>query len=204
MANPWSDMAERECRDFQLTTLTCVFCLLLLIVFAAEVTVMQFYAKRMEPLGIWRMALIDAATLVPLIGLPLWFFIFNPALRDKIRTHGSSVHILLKLYAKVLVSLFLIQILTILFLSYYGGSVSDMTAYQLDGLLTAFLSAPLFWWMLCRLEMNYRIEPLADFIHAPMTLYGLLLFLFFFNGLSTRNSVAPFSSGVWFSDLPNC
>ena len=172
-------MAEREWRDFQLTTLSGVFCLLLLIVFAAEVSVMQYHAGRMETLGIWRMALIDAATLVPLIGLPLWFFIFNPALRDKIRTQHSYVYILLKLYAKVLVCLFFIQILTILLLTHYRTAVSDMTAYQIDGLLTAILSAPLFWWMLCRLEMNYRIEPLADFIHAPMTLYGLLLFLIF-------------------------
>lgn len=172
-------MAEKELRDFQLTTLGGVLCLLLVIVFAAEVTVMQYYADRMKDLGILRAALIDAATLVPLIGLPLWFFIFNPALRDKIRTRNSSINTLLGLYGKVLASLFLIQILTIFLLTEYRDSVSDLTAYQIDGLLTALLSAPLFWWMLCRLEINYRIEPLADFIHAPMTLYGLLLFLVF-------------------------
>ena len=163
----------------QFSTLFGVFFLIMLAVFAAETTVMQLYGEWFASLFPLQRALLDASTLVLIIALPLWFFVFNPTFRGKIKEGGGYVPVIFTLFLKVLAGLYIIQLLIMLTLPDLMVSLPHQSESLVDGGLTALLSAPLFWWLLYRLELHYRLEPLADFLNAPITLYILLLFMTF-------------------------
>ncbi len=163
----------------QFSTLVGVLSLIMMAVFAAEVTVMQLYTDIFNTLSLLQGALLDSTTLVLIIALPLWFFIFNPAFREKIKKDGSYVSVAFVLYVKVLAALYLIQLLIMLFLPEIMTLFPSEYKNLLDGVLTTILSAPIFARLLYQLEIHYRLEPLADFLNAPTILYVLLLFMIF-------------------------
>lgn len=165
----------------QFTTLFGVFSLIMMAIFAAEVTVMQLYSEWFLRLSIAQSAFLDASTLVAIIALPLWFFVFRPAYCEAEKTGGCSLKSALLLYATVLAGLYSIQLLIMFLLAVPGLAfyVPAQLESLLDGALTILFSAPLFWWLLYRLKLNCRLEPLADFLNAPITLYILLLFMIF-------------------------
>ncbi len=172
-------MQQTEVEKTQITTLLGIFFMIMMAVFAAEVTVMQLYGDLFTHVSIVHGAFLDSSTLVLIIALPLWFFVFRPAFREKIRKDGAYASIAFFLYLKILAGLFLIQLLIMFFLPDLLVHVPPTLENLADGALTVLFSAPLFWWLLYRLELHYRLEPLADFIDAPTTLYILLLFMIF-------------------------
>jgi len=172
-------MKISEIKPAQFSPMVGVFCLLMMAVFETELTVMQLFAEIFTGYTPLQSALIDASLLVCVIALPLWFFVFSPTLRKKIRTHDSYLKIAVALYIQSLAGLFLIQFLIMLCMPLIEAQVSFEFSRVADGLLTAFLSAPLFWWLLYRLELHLRLEPLADLVTAPQTLFVLLLYMIF-------------------------
>ncbi len=159
--------------------MTGVFFLLLMAVFETELTVMQLFGEISSNFTLLQGALLDASLLVIIVALPLWFFVFSPTLRKKIHSHDSYLKIALSLYLRSLAGLFLIQFLIMLALPTLIETRSFEFGRILDGILTVIFSAPLFWWLLLRLELHLRIEPLADLVTAPQTLFVLLLYMIF-------------------------
>ncbi len=172
-------MQNPEVGKTQFSTLFGVFFLMMMAVFAAEVTVMELYADHFARISVIQRAFLDTSTLVLIIALPLWFFVFNPAFREKIKDDGGYMTVAFSLYVKVLAGLYLIQLLIMLVLPELMQYLPAPFESLIDGALTAAISAPLFWRLLYRLELHYRLEPLAGFLNAPNTLYVLLLFMTF-------------------------
>ncbi len=172
-------MRNPEVERAQFTTLVGVLSLIIMAVFAAEVTIMQLYSDLFATISVFQRAFLDASTLVLFIALPLWFFIFSPTFRDKIQVDGGYSSVAFSLYIKVLAGLYLIQLVIMLFLPEIMAHIPLKFENLIDGALTAFFATPLFAWLLYRLEIHYRLEPLADFLNAPITLYVLLLFMIF-------------------------
>lgn len=152
---------------------------MMMAIFAAEVTVMQLYSGLFAELAIIQRALIDATTLILFISLPLWFFVFSPAYREKIKEDAGYLKVALVLFVEVLTGLYIIQLLIMLVLPDLMAVVPQQVESLVDGGLTVLFSAPLFMWLFYRLELHSRTEPLADFLNAPITLYILLLFMIF-------------------------
>jgi PAS domain S-box-containing protein len=163
----------------QFTPMAGVFFLLLMAVFETELTVMQLLGEISVELTLTERAVLDASLLIIVVALPLWFFVFSPTLRKKIKNHESYLKLAISLYIRALIGLFLIQFLVMLSLPTLVEITSFEAGRLLDSSLTVVLSAPLFWWLLYRLEMHLRIEPLADLVTAPQTLFVLLLYMIF-------------------------
>ncbi len=140
---------------------------------------MQLYGDIFSRLSLVPRALLDAFSLTLIIALPLWFFIFSPVF--KVRAVGGRRYVAgaFILYFKVLAGLFFVQLLIMLLFPAPIPNLPAAFENLIDGGLTVLFSGPLFWWLLYRLELQYRLEPLADFIDAPTTLYVLLLFMIF-------------------------
>lgn len=172
-------MPYSESEKNQLTTLFGVFFLIMMAVFAAEVTVMQAYEDLFLQWSVGVRALFDASTLVLIIAFPLWFFVLNPSFRAQQGHDGNYTRIALALYIKVLVGLFIVQLCIMLLLPGLMASLPPKFESLVDATLTVMISAPMFWWLLIRLNLHKRLEPLADFLSAPVTLYILLLFMIF-------------------------
>ncbi|WP_020676331.1 PAS domain-containing sensor histidine kinase [Geopsychrobacter electrodiphilus] len=172
-------MTKPEAEPTQFSTMAGVFCLLLMAVFAAEVLVMQYYRNVFARIPVVQDALIDATLLLCVIALPLWFFVFRPAVRGKVKPGFYFFKNVIPLYFLVLAVLFLIEFSLMLCLPWFGIDTTTELAGVYDGALTVLFSAPLFWWLLYRLEVHLRFEPLADFVSAPGTLVVLLLFMIF-------------------------
>lgn len=99
-------MAQPEAKRAQLSTLIGIFFLIMMAVFAAEVTVMQLYGDLFHHLAILQRAFLDASSLVVMISLPLWFFVFRPAFRERIKRDLSYSTLAFLLYVKVLAGLY--------------------------------------------------------------------------------------------------
>jgi PAS domain S-box-containing protein len=162
----------------QFTPMVGVFFLLMMTVFETEIIVMQLFGELFSGLTSVQGALLNATLLVVIIALPLWLFVFSPTLRKKIDSHDTYLKIAVSLYLRSLAGLFLIQFLIMSSIPNFPG-ISFELGRTLDGIFTVVLSAPLFWWLLYRLELHLRIEPLADLVSAPQTLFILLLYMIF-------------------------
>jgi len=192
-------MRHPQLEKTQLTSLLGIFSMIMMAVFAAEVMVMQLYSGLLHETTIYQMAFLDASTLIFVISLPLWFFVFRPAFREKFKGQGGYVFAAFSLYLKVLAGLYLIQLGIMFYLPVLMPVFDTPPSLEhiVDGALTVVLSGPLFWWLLYRLELHYRLEPLADFLNAPATLYVLLLFMIFLADLVQEilfpHLILPFS-----------
>lgn len=140
---------------------------------------MQLYSSLFAELASIQRALVDATTLILFISLPLWFFVFSPAYRQKIKDDANHLRVALVLFVEVLTGLYIIQLLIMLVLPDLMAGFPPQTESLIDAGLTVLFSAPLFMWLFYRLELHSRTEPLADFLNAPITLYILLLFMIF-------------------------
>jgi PAS domain S-box-containing protein len=134
-------------------------------------------------MGVVSASLLDAAILVLLYGIPLYFLVIRP-LSEGCATAGPlprSAHMML--FLKILSVIFLVEFLMMMFLPEIFPALNGNARNVVDAGLTILLSLPLLWWLLFRSEMRVRIAFLADLLGAPLKLYILLLFLVFLGDL---------------------
>lgn len=161
-----------------------ILTILLLIIFAAEVAVMEV----MEPFFVhWPLlatALFDAGLLTLLTAPPLWIFCSQLSVNQSSGTlkrmlSSDSAGLLYRLLAAMFCIQFLVMLmLPVLFKEEQGTARSFMDA----GLTTA-LVLPVFWKILSRHKNDLRKARRADILSTPVLLYSMLLYMTFLSDM---------------------
>lgn len=151
---------------------------LLITLFVTELAVMEVGSPLLLQLSPWSGAFVDAAILVVVFCLPLLLFCLRLIARD---SHPQVLP--WSLYLRVLLTIFLIEVLVMLQLQLFKPFFGLHSGALLDASATVLLSAPPLWWLFRRLEQRYGPVALADYLQSPPMLLLLLLFLIFFADL---------------------
>lgn len=159
-----------------------VFALLLMVVFATELTVMEIFSPLFRQLGTVMAALADATLLAVISALPLWI-IFAPIFAGHPRRDAATRRALGVAFARLVFGFFLIELLVMLFLPGLLGGYDTGFLNLADAGLTVLITAPLLWWLLAGLERDHQRATLADLLDSPLLLYLLLLYLVFLAAL---------------------
>jgi PAS domain S-box-containing protein len=140
---------------------------LLLIVFIAELTVMELFSPLLARFNPVIAGLLDAALLATLYAVPLWFI-----LTGALTASTSGYHLpVMRLLVAVLATLFCGQFLITLLLPSLLTTPMSTMGRLLDATLTVVVCAPFFWWIFARqLEKQLRAA-----LAPPLMLYLLLL-----------------------------
>lgn len=159
-----------------------IFTLMLLAVFVTELAVTGVLTALFARLGLFYASLLDAAVLVLLLSLPLWFFVVQPLARksDAGIIRFSPRTLMLVVLTGVFMTQFLVMMaLSLLLLPDVDSQITSLA----DACFTTIFSAPPLWWLTCSRHMRRKQAFEDDLLHAPLRLYALLLLLVFLSDL---------------------
>jgi len=168
-----------------------IIALLVLIVFATELAVCEFFSPLFSRLGEVGGGLLDAALVVAIIAVPLWFFFFRlvPDLPPREALLRPGI-----LLTKALLGVFMVEYLTMLLLPNLLPDTGPRTLAVVD---SSLVSAFLLWWLMTRRKTLKHSVLLMD---TPLRLYFLLLSTLFLSDL--LQEFLPFS-GITMLLTPN-
>lgn len=163
--------------------LTCscegVFIPILLAIFGTELAVNHILCSLLSRLDLFYASLLNAAILVLLLIVPLWFFIVQ-SLSGKITPMGITTRgCPKKFFLTAVPCIFLTEFLVMMGLPSIMPQ-SDIQSINLaDACLTALISAPILWWLTCGNKNRRNHIQSENLLSTPLRLYALLLFSIF-------------------------
>jgi PAS domain S-box-containing protein len=156
-----------------------IIVLLLLAIFTTELAVMELLSLLGSGLDRISASLLDAAILVLLFAVPLWFFVVRPlrngdtaAVPD---SRGTPAGLLMTTLGGIFLAEFLVMVILPEILPYENYRIQSL----IDAGLTILFSTPMLWWLLHRLELRRRRVSLLALLGPPLRLYVLLLLTIF-------------------------
>jgi PAS domain S-box-containing protein len=166
-----------------LNTYEGIFILMLMAIFGTELAVNYVLNAFLLRFEIFYASLINAAILVLLFAVPLWFFVVQPQ-PGKNTQEGTTARISSKaLFSAVLACLFLIEFLVMMSLPSIMTQSDNQTINLTDACFTTLFSALPLWWLTCSRNRRRDKIPADDMLGAPLRLYALLLFAVFLTDL---------------------
>ena len=170
---------KRAIAETHLTSTSVLLVFLLLLIFVAEVTVMEVLSYVTAIQGTAAFSLVDAAVLSLLCAPPLWFLFIRPLYGNHGTVDAVSPVAPKRQFVKMLSVLFLVQFLVDLGLLKLMRGLNGHMAVYFDAGMTAVMAAPFLWWIVFRPALSGNRFSLPDSLGVPVKLNILLLCMVF-------------------------
>jgi PAS domain S-box-containing protein len=160
-----------------------IFSLMIMAIFVTELVVTGFLTNLFSRLGLFYSSLLDAAILMLLFSLPLWYFVVQPLSGYNASLKKSPRNYPEVLFVAVLTGIFLTEFLVMLTLPTILPLADKQTLNLADACFTTLLNTPPLWWLTCSRQIRRKQSRADDLLGAPIRLYALLLFMVFLTDL---------------------
>ena len=161
------------------TATDVIFTLMLMTIFVAELVTTALLLPLISRFGIVSASLLDAAILVMLFALPLWFFVIQPlSVKNSLQFKRPEL-----LFPALLTAIFLTEFSVMMTLQFIMPEADGPTIVLTDACLTTLLSTPPLWWLIYGKTTRGERLPPDDLLVAPLRLFALLVFMVFLSDL---------------------
>lgn len=175
-----------------------LFTLMLLAVFATELSIMVLLDATLTGLSPAAADFADAFLLVVMCAPPLWYVCNSQRTEESRWDPSAPRRSRVAEMAQTLAGIFLFELLVMVILPVIMPGAAPRARDLVDASLTTLLSAFPLWWLLFRRKSAQNSIPLSDLLEIPLRLYLLLLLLIFLADLVQELLFASSLSGLVF------
>lgn len=160
-----------------------LFVLLLAAIFLTELIITLQVTPLIASLGIVSVSLLDAAILILVFTLPLWFFLLQPLSVQRFFPWKPCFCSPQLLLLALLTIIFLAEFSVMLILQSIMTEADGRTIAITDACFAALISAPPLWWLIYGTKTPGRVLTSEELLVEPLRLFALLVFMVFLSAL---------------------